>query len=265
MTKLTVFGLSAETKDFVFSNLDVLRTHLKIIFPMTLLLLVVEQIGMLTGHEWVRHATIIPKLALYAAFALAWHRTSLMGPSEGHSVHPLHITKDEWKFIAIFLAITLIPAVIMGGMSGAALMVSHTQSKGIAIAVLLGMIVAMIVGSVFLLRLYFILPARSVGVHLTVRDAMKVSKGATWPALGATIIYFMIFLLAATIYSSTVMAVIGMGTEGGDGRNVSDFGVGFIQFLLSIPVLAAMFLLTAMNVTTVSKAYRWGMENNSLT
>ena len=260
MSKLTVFGLSADTKNFVFSNLDVLKSHLKFIFPMTLLLLVLEQIGLLTGHEWVRHATIIPKIALYAAFALAWHRTSLMGPSSDHAVHPFHVTKDEWKFIGIFLAITLIPAVVMGGMSGAALMVSHTQSKGVAITVLLGMIVAMIVGSIFLLRLYFILPARSVGVHLTLRDAMKVSKGATWPAFGATIIFFMIFLLAATLYSSTVMAVIGMGTEGGDGKDVSNFGVGFIQFLLSIPVLAAMFLLTALNVTTVSKAYRWGME-----
>lgn len=262
MSKPGAFTLSKEAKDFVFSNLDVLRAHLKIVFPAMLLITVINQIGATTGHKWVEFVTLIPYLALYAAFALSWHRSSLMGPDKDHAVHPARIQKEEWIFIGLFMLLTLIPGLIAGSIGFAAGFFSHLLGKSAAAVLIVLLIAVAMALMIFVLRVYFILPARSVGVKLSIREALKASRGLAWPVLGASIILFIIFMLAVVIYQGTLMVVV--GSIAGD-VEIDKTNAGILQFFLSIPVLMATFLLTAGNVTVISRAYKWGMENNPVT
>lgn len=262
MSKPGAFTLSKDAKDFVFSNLDVLRAHLKIVFPAMLLITVINQIGTATGHKWVEFVTLAPYLALYAAFALSWHRSSLMGPDKDHAVHPARVGREEWMFIGLFMVLTLIPGLIAASIGFIAGYASHALGKAAAIALIIFLITIAMALMIFVLRVYFILPARSVGVKLSVREALKASRGLAWPVFGASIILFIIFMLAVIIYQGTLMVVV--GSIAGD-VEIDKTNAGILQFFLSIPVLMATFLLTAGNVTVISRAYKWGMENNPVT
>ena len=260
MSKPGAIILSGESKNFVFSNLDVLKSHLKIVFPMILLVEIVNQVGYIAEMKIIPFITFLPALVLYACFALSWHRSSLRGADESHAINPLRLNREDFKFISVFLVLTITPAV-------AALLIGFlfgVMSQGGAVMAVLG-IVAVLVASFFLIRgmlqFSFLLPARSVGVRISFNEAKQVSKGLLMPLIGAGMIFGLLFTIVLVVYSGVVGMIV-MAVSGD--AELQGLGLGFIGFILSVPVYMAAFVMTALNITALSRAYQWGMQNNQV-
>ena len=260
MSKLGAIALSGEAKNFVFSNIDALKSHLKIIFPMILLVEIINQIGYITNITMMPALTLVPALILYASFALGWHRASLRGVEHSPTINPLRLDREDFKFVGLFFGLTTIPVI-------AALLIGFfygVVSRGGGVMAAIG-IVAVIVATVFLIRamlqLSFLLPARSVGVGISFKEARQSSKGLLFPLIGASMIFGLLFTIILVVYSGVVGAVVTFVSGDVEPQGL---GLGFVGFILSLPVYISTFVLTALNITALSRAYQWGMQNNQV-
>jgi hypothetical protein len=257
---LKVFSLTKESISFVFSNAGILKDHLKIIFPAILLVSLIEKIGQMYELKWIVFVTLVPMMYLYACFALGWHRSSLTAPSSSHMVNPFNMRKEDMKFVYVYFGLAFVPfvvAIILGALFGLA-----TTSGNTGLIALAG--VLLVSGSIFLfiqlLRVSFLLPAQSVGVSLTLSDARKASRGLIWKLLSAGAIVSFLFLICMFIYGLIVGLTVGVMSKGAEPDKIMTGAVGFI---FEIPILIAAMFVTAITVTMLSKAYQWGMQNNS--
>ncbi len=255
-----VFQLIGDAKDFVFGNFDALKEQAKVIFPLLLLLELINALGHGSGIVWIQLVTAIPSLYLLACFALSWHRASLQGPQYGQNVNPFAPAREDWKFIGLFIGFVFVPLVagvlygaLAGGVSAA------LQSKAVVTLIVIGGIILFIYVMITLLRLSFMLPARSVGVPLSMADAKRSSRGLLWKLIGSGFLVAMVFYIAVLIYMIIVGIIVGVAVGSATGTGLAG---GLIQFFLTIPVFAGTFILTAMNVTILSRLYQWGIQNN---
>lgn len=252
-------SLAGAARRFVFSNLDALKTHLKIIFPAVLLLELVNKFGVSYGADWIQYVTLVPLVYLYACFALSWHRVSLMGPDGAACVDFLSPKKEDQGFIGFFIGVLFAP-MLLGVVTGVAYgLAKNTGSQAAMGLVVLLMLPVSIYFLIQLLRFSFVLPARSMNVKLSWNEARRVSRGLIAKLIGAGILVGLAFLAAITLYALIVGLIVGVQTQGGEpGPAIS----GIITFIFGIPVQAAAFILMAINITMLSKAYQYGMQNN---
>jgi hypothetical protein len=118
----------------------------------------------------------------------------------------------------------------------------------------------MMVELVVITRLMFFLPAQSVGVTLSVPDALRASKGGTVPMILSTILMSLCLGLAITVYMVILFSVLGFAF--GD-VSIPQPMVAITAMILAMPIYAAIFVFMAMEVTALSKLYQHGMENNA--
>lgn len=258
---LRVFSLLGDSVAFVNGNIPVLMDHLKIIFPLALLMELINSFGRATGNEWVALLTIIPIIYLYACFALSWHRSSLMGADSAHAVNPFDFSSDTRSFVLLFFGIAFLPFLIGLFVGGAFGFASAGADK--AIVAITG-ITAIIVSVYFLIqviRYSFALPARSVGVKLSLKEARKVSKGLVWRILSAMGLAATVFGFAIMLYALIMGLTVGVITRGDEPSELSG---GIVTFIFQVPLMVAGFYLMAINITILSKAYQWGMQNNAV-
>lgn len=257
--EVKVFNLVGEAKDFVFSNLDVLKSHLIVIFPFVLLFELINNFGEAFGATWVALLTFIPILYLYGCFALSWHRSSLMGASPDHAVNPLELRPENKGFILLFFGVAGLPflfGILMGAGVGLA-------SVGGEIALGIALIIAIPVsiwGIIQLIRISFLLPARSVDVKLSLADARRASRGLIGKIFLSGVVVTFAFSLVIMLYALIVGLVVGIITTGSE---PSPLTTGLTMFILGIPMIVAGFVYTAINVTILSRAYQWGIQNNA--
>lgn len=259
MSKPGVFDLSGDATHFVFGNWPLLKQSLKITFPLLLGLQIINQAGVGAGFAWMQFVTLLPMLFVYACYALTWHRNCLVAVDPSHVVNPFHMTKADYKFTGFFIALTggLTLFLVGIGFTLQNVLPQFSQTAVLAgnIACLIGILLAMYV----MLRLSFILPAQSVGVTLSLKEIIAASRGMTWPLIGANFIYAILFITGISVYS----VIIGMlvSISAGD-QDLKGLQFGFIALVSLIPVMLATLVLVALYTTALSKAYRWGMENN---
>lgn len=257
---LTVMKLVGDSKNFVFSNLHILKDHAKIIFPMVLLLQLANNIAQATELKWVPLLTIIPILFLYGCFALSWHRTSLMGASSSHAINPLEWNKKDNGFMLLFFGLALVPmlcGVVIGAVFGGAYASGNTIVIGLAV---IAVIAASIYAFLQIIRFSFKLPAKSVDVTLSMDDAKRASKGQIGKMIGAGVIIGLVYGATILLYGLVVALTVGMVVSG---EEPTPMMTGIMTFLFGVPVTAAGFVLVALNVTVLSKAYQWGIQNNA--
>jgi hypothetical protein len=258
-SKPGVFALSKQATDFVFSNVPLFFNHIKVVFPLLIFCAVLKQAGLLAEAKWVGYAVAAVTLFLYGCFALAWHRSSLIGPDNAHEENPLTLKGDDWNFIALFMGISGTFGLSMDGLGYLATVVLPKYGDGIAM--LGGIVVLGVMGFVMLMfiRASFLFPARSVGVKLTWKDARKASKGLIWPLIGTNIIFGLLFVVAFSVYAFVASFIAQIAAGGASLGRIEAIGTGLV---LSIPILLAAFFLVALCITALSRAYQWGVQNN---
>ncbi len=259
MSKPGVFTLSGEAKNFVFSNIPLFFNHIKIIFPLLLVVSIIKQAGLMMHANYIAYIMAAATLFVFACFALAWHRSSLNGPDRAHEVNPVTLKGDDWKFIGIFIGISGLFGVGIEFFNHLANGVLPKYGQGIAVVGGCGIIIIMLVLTFLFIRASFLFPARSVGVKLSWADAKRASKGLIWPLIGSNLIFMMIFVVALVVY----IFIVGFILTVARGGTAPDGMQGFVvDFLLSIPILMSSLLLGALWITSLSRAYQWGIQNN---
>lgn len=263
-TKPGAFALSKYATLFVFSNKPLLIHHLRIVLPLMLLCDLAERFVRMDDSDTSATKTILTfgfsavTLFLYACFVLGWHRASLRGPDPANERNPFNIDKADWKFIGLFVGVTVAFGAAMGVLNGGLSYVLETMGPRVQFAASIGVLLAMAFFLYLFLRASFLFPAQSVGVRLTWSDTKRAARGLYWPLIGANVIFGLIFTVAFVIYlliAGFVASAAAAGLEGVAGV--------LMHFTLSIPVTSAGMLIVACCVSALSHAYQWGIQNNN--
>ena len=259
-SKPGVFALSKESTLFTFSNVKLFFNHIKIIFPLMLLCIVIKQAGLIAKAEWIAPCITAASLFLCGCFALAWHRTSLYGPDKSHERNPTNLRGEDWKFVLFFMLLTGGFGLFLDGLVYLNEKILAPQGEGIG---LVGNIVTLVViffATVTFARASFLFPAKSVGVNLSWQDAKRASKGLIWPLIGSNIIFGMIFVVAVTVYLSITGYIVFASFSNG-----TRFEAVVAGLVLATPILLASLYVLALCITALSRAYQWGIQNNEAT
>ena len=259
-TKPGVFALSKQATDFVFANVPLFLNHIKIVFPLILFCAFLKQAGLIAQEKWVAYSLTPVTLFLYACFALAWHRSSLSGPDKAHERNPLNLGRDDWGFITLFIGVSGAFGLSLGGLGYVVETILPQYGDGILVAGSLAALALIYVCMFLFIRASFLFPARSVGVRLSWKEAGRASKGMIWPLIGANIIFGLLFTVAFSVYTF-VAGFIAAFAAGGQGfGRIEAIGIGLV---LSAPILLGVLFVLALSVTTLSRAYQWGIQNNA--
>lgn len=257
MSKPGVISLTKQSAAFVFGNMGVLLRHMRYVFPLLALLSFIEALAAQQEMKWVPIALLIPNFIFLSLFVLSWHRASLQGTDHDHSINPFVGSQYDFKFIGIMFLLSMIPvaAGFVCGLSVGILskVIGVSDQTGKMILLLLGVPVVLYL-LIVMVKMYFVLPARSVGVKLSFGEARKISKGAVWPVIGSNIL-FSIGTAAAVLLCGAVFGVIIYAIT----RQEPDW---VAQYVLSLAGTFLGLVYIALNVTALSRAYRWGAENN---
>ncbi len=182
-------------------------------------------------------------LAMYAVFAVRWHRFFLLGEHE--SVFIGIFSPRDWRFLGYAALITWTPFVPMWVF----LLISEFVS-----------ILPSIAASILLLvmtRFSLVLPGTAVDRSLGLGEAWRKMLGHTWRFIGA-------FFLAAILYMIPlwiVSAIFGQTLSGGITSGAPEPTIGTL-FATNAAMAIFGFFATAAGITVLSKFYRHivGME-----
>jgi hypothetical protein len=257
MNKPGAWSLAKQSISFVFDNMNVFLHHVRYLFPLMALLSFIEALAAQQEMKWVAFALLIPNFIFLSLLALSWHRVSLRGTNEDHSINPFNGSQYDFKFIGIMLGLALIP-VAAGFVSGVTVgilskVIDISDDTGKALFLLVGLPVILFL-AIALVKMYFVLPARSVGVKLSFDEARKISKGMVWPVIGANIL-FSIGMALVIMVCGGVLGFVLYAVTGQEANWIS-------KYVLSLVGLFLGLFYIALNVTSLSRAYRWGAENN---
>ncbi len=260
-TKPGAFVLSRDAANFTFSNLRLLLNHAKVVFPLLIICLAVEQAGKVYkfGGSWLWFVLTFGTLFIYACFILAWHRSSLQGPDTAHERNPFTLKREDWKFVGLFCGVSAVLGFLLNLIGFSMQYVLPAYGDMVVKAGGIAAVVVMIFVLLLFLRVSFLFPAKSVGVALNWADSGRASKGLVWPLLGANLIFCLIFIVAFSVY----MVVVTMVAESGAGdATISPVTAVIIGSVIETPVVFAGLVYVALSVTALSRAYQWGIQNN---
>lgn len=260
-SKPGVFALSKQGTDFVFSNVPLFFNHVKIIFPLMLLCLLANQVRNALYPEITGLPMTIVSLILLSCFVLAWHRSTIQGPNTADQRNPFNLNGSEWKFVLLFSVLCLAYGLLSKGIVSAASIYLPAYGDAIGTA---GKFVAFILSLALYyvyIRVAFLFPARSVGVILPAADIKRASRGLVWPVAGSWIIFVLLFTVLFSVYGivTAMVASVAAGPAGFDKIT----GVA-ITFILTTPVVLAFLFCMALCISTLSRAYQWGIQNNNV-
>lgn len=259
--RLGSFALAKESAQFVFSSMRVLLNQIKILFPLMLALSLVDILCEIYEVRYLPYATAFVSVYLYGCLALSWHRYSLSDVVPEKPINPFFMSREDFKFIRLFFLIAILP-ILMGVALGA------VAGGGKAVAGQTGFMLAfLIVVPVFIyafiqfIRFSFKMPAKSMGVDLSFADAKRASRGMISRILLSGFFIAVAATVAMLVYAIITGVSIGFASGGDEPGDVAKIVMGFI---LGAPVIFLVIVLTAINITILSKAYQWGIQNNAI-
>lgn len=250
--------LARKSRAFVIDNHNWVIEYIKPMLPYIVVFAVISGAGSLysKAFEFIDLATAY----MLACFALSWHRAVLLGLKHEHRVNPFKIGKDEKPFLLAFLVIALLP--IAFGAGGGVLLFGAAASKNTLAVVVATVVffVLLIIAAIKAMRWSFMLPARSVGVKLSTKEASQISKGLLgrlfWAAIRAIIVPGLIFMVIVFVLAFGAAFMVGEVTEG-----VVTMPEIIVSAVLSLMEAAFQIFATALNVTILSYLYQWAVQN----
>ena len=259
MSKENIFKLTAHAGEFVFQNKSAFKERLVILFPLFLVMALINHVATFYHEDRIVYLTGLPFLYIISCFSLAWHRVSLRGVDEPVR-NPFVWEKGDGKFHAMFIGIMLL---VLGFSSASEQATLYLEKSPNQVLVVIGSMASLIVLCAVLyysVRLMFFLPAKSVGVTLSYEDIKRASKGSMLRFVFSTLLTSVTFILVMSIYLLIVTVVLQASGASGEQTSLSS---AFIAFFLSIPLYLSAFFYWAVNVTILSRLYNWGMQNNA--
>jgi len=262
---ITAKQLRQDSWDFVFNNLDSLKTHARYLFPVFLVLGVVDTVIEHYKIEWAMVATILISIYFTGFFALSWHRFSLIGESENKVINPFELQPEDLSFIKLFFVLSAAPTAlvffIFGGVAGS-VYVFEENPHYILLAVIIGMV--LLIGITWLfLRLAFLLPAKSMRLNIPLNETKVIARGLRLKILWVMTLFTLVSGVVLMIYAITIglvlisiLGLLGMSSE------EPSLSADLLGFILSVPIYIVVIVYAALNITVLSRAYQWGMQNN---
>jgi len=260
MSKPGVFNLTKLALDFFLEHKDVFWRRMMVILPVAIILIAITQYGAMNKMAWVKMATLIPIILVQGLFSLSWHRLSMQGRDSDYKVNPIWPMGNDWKFIRMFLSITLIPAIPPVLFM---LFILFHVYNGQAVDARPYVPYIYLASGVLLLAVIqyvFLLPASAGGLDLKLAQARRAAKGMRLRLLGGFLIYLLLLIIVFYLYSA-MLGIVFMSLG-----NVQVQGLAAIATttFLAIPVFIAMMAFIALVSTMICRAYEWGMANNKV-
>lgn len=242
-------------KDFCWDN----RSHfLYVLKPLLPYILVLEGLAYVVGQYTAAGSIFSIGTAYFSAcLALAWHRAVLQGPSSGQIVNPFELKSEDKPFLLVFFALIIVPMVgftVLGVIVAALSAVSPALGIGGAIVLIAVFIWAVIE----LMRVSFMLPAKSVGAETSIERARETSKGLLYPLFLSGLVIGILYAVPVLIYTFSALGLVNLffGWMG------SNFILYVLQYVALVPEVLASTALSVIGVTILSRLYQWGVEHN---
>ncbi len=262
--------LAAEARQFVRDNRKFFWDYLKPLLLPFIVMDAIASIGSVLSPGFAIAGLVTAYMS--ACFVLAWHRAVLLGPKSSHAVNPFNLKKGEGGFILIFFLVAVTPAIVMGcgliPLLGAAAMKNIVLTVAAALVTVVVFFYAIILGMSFA----FLLPARSVDVKLSFREARKIAKGLLWNlfwtgirvSVGpAFLIGIWYGIMAAVVTHVPGMSVMRTDFTGRDHEELTLNGATVLYLVGGLPLIYFHFMIVARNVTVLSKLYQWSVQNRT--
>ncbi|MCH8198102.1 MAG: hypothetical protein IH904_08465 [Proteobacteria bacterium] len=243
--KAPVWRTAVDSFRFVFSNLDRFLAlgwlPLVIAFAVNMVSDVRGEVG---GGEdasvadWVAYVALSAAYwAMYAVFAVRWHRFYLL--DERESVFSEFLAARNWRFLGYTLLLTFAPMVPMWVFVLISGFVSILPS--IAASILLFV----------MFRFSLVLPGTAVDRPLGLGEAWHKMLGHTWRFIGAFFLVAILYMILFWIVS----AIFGQTLSGGITSGAPEPTIGTL-FATNAAMEIFGFFATAAGITVLSKFYR---------
>ena len=219
--------------------------------------------------DWVTYITLIAiSWAIYAVFAVRWHRFFLL--DERESVFSEVFVARNWRFLGYMLLLSFVPMfpMMIGGLVGFGDSLPEAGPQAIetfnwTLIILFGLyILGAPILFFVLFRFSLVLPATAVDRPLTLGEAWRNMRDHTWRFIGC---FFLVgippVILMLILLAIFGMSLVGGGTTGGAPEPATHL---LVTARPTIGVLVASnavmtivgFFATAAAVTVLSKFYR---------
>ncbi len=201
----------------------------------------------------------------YTLFGVAWHRLTLLGPTEGAPVAFPSWRRRHWRFLGYVAIMTGVIYSLSAPFAIAVAKFSGNGTQGLALILLL-LVVAVIVALPYLtMRVSFVFPAAAVDEEYTLRNAWAHTHGQGFRLLATLIatalpmlavIWFVNTLLGALLLPDIVANTqdVGMSPQNALRQAVADHAVAFS--LAQLALAALNYIVMALMVSAVSIAFR---------
>ena len=269
--KLPVWRTVLGSYGFVFANLDRFLAlgwlPLVIAFAASMTLAVLVDVGGGTNApvaDWVTYVALeAASWAMYAVFAVRWHRFFLL--DERESVISDVLGARNWRFLGYTVLLSFAPVlpIIFLGLIGFGDFPLEAEPQAMEAInwtpiILFGLYMLAFPIIIFVLfRFFLVLPATAVDRPLTLGEAWRNMRGNTWRFIGATLLIGIPLIIAVSIQAMfAAFSQVASATGGAAEPTIGDL-------VATNAVMAIIgFLLVAAGITVLSKFYRHivGME-----
>ncbi len=247
--KVPVLDTAVDSFRLVFSNLDRFLAlgwlPLLITFAGYMASDIVADVGggeNASVADWVTYIALEAAYwAMYAIFAVRWHRFYLL--DERESVFSEFIVARNWRFLGYTLLLDFAPFAPMFIMGHVAIETTNVLFGLYSWAASILIIV--------LLRFSLVLPGTAVDRPLGLGEAWRNMRGNTWRFIGASFLVVILYVIPFWIVS----AVFGQSLSGGITNGASEPTIGAF-FATNAAMAIFGFLATAVGITVLSKFYR---------
>lgn len=273
----SIKALIAESHRFVWENRDwALAYSMPLIIP----IVIFSALSQLAGYYYELFGVFeLGVVYLYACFALSWHRAFLIAPRSEYTVSPFHLKQGEGKFLLTVCALGLGPILVI---LCAAIPVLLGKIIGGEVGILIGtlfVIPILIYGSIKLARCFFVLPARSMNVAMSLNEAHQISRGLLMPFLVSSTMLVILFCAVTFLPTAVIMAQdfldyyaymesledlsaqptaeeVNSVVEG-----LYSFQITLMLFVfVTLPSIPLWIYTIALNVGILSRLYQWAVQ-----
>ena len=208
--------------------------------------------------DWVNYIALSAiSWAMYAVFAVRWHRFFLL--NERESVFSDVLGARNWRFLGYTVLLSFAPVlpIIFLGLIGFGDFPLEAEPQAMEAInwtpiILFGLYMLALPIIIFVLfRFFLVLPATAVDRPLTLGEAWRNMRGNTWRFIGATLLIGIPLMIAVSIQAMfAAFSQVASATGGAPEPTIGDL-------VATNAVMAIIgFLLVAAGITVLSTFYR---------